>query len=212
MCGAVKLQDQRPAAVDSTCACSHLDRCILTIDRRLAAIAAPLHLAWLAIVIAIHLDARAVPEKVLCLCAGSHLRAGRSTVAGERVLLRCWSRIVILAGVNERVGVNMFLGGSVRRLRRPLPLGVRLPRERSEHYAEKHFLQAGYRRSRGDPTPRSTAGCRRVEGHFIPPGPLHPDVRPHSRCARSLDSRSVGSNSRSERITKGMYTVSASWR
>jgi hypothetical protein len=26
-------------------------------------------------------------------------------------------------------------------------------------------------------TPGSTAGCRRFEGHFIPPGPLHPEVR-----------------------------------
>jgi hypothetical protein len=25
-------------------------------------------------------------------------------------------------------------------------------------------------------TPGSTAGCRRFEGHFIPPGPFHPDV------------------------------------
>ena len=30
---------------------------------------------------------------------------------------------------------------------------------------------------RGRLTPGSTAGCRRFEGHFIPPGPFHPDVR-----------------------------------
>jgi hypothetical protein len=31
----------------------------------------------------------------------------------------------------------------------------------------------------GKITPGSTAGCRRFDGHFIPPGPLHPDVRCH---------------------------------
>ncbi len=32
-------------------------------------------------------------------------------------------------------------------------------------------------------TPGSTAGCRRFEGHFIPPGPLHPEVR-HQAAVR----------------------------
>jgi hypothetical protein len=34
--------------------------------------------------------------------------------------------------------------------------------------------------SRRTLTPGSTAGCRRYKGHFIPPGPLHPEVRGHS--------------------------------
>ena len=43
----------------------------------------PLLFAGNSILVAIHLRARAVRKKVRCLCAGFHLRAGRSPVAGK---------------------------------------------------------------------------------------------------------------------------------
>jgi hypothetical protein len=94
---------------------------------------APLLLARDAVVVAIHLGARTVPEEERCFCAGSHLRTVDATIAFER---RCGPAFRYCRGRSSGLSDRL-------RFDTTLVFGVAIPAERGndeQRYEALHMI------------------------------------------------------------------------